>query len=75
MNEQDKIWLEKCKQQPNKYAISVDNDNVSVYEVNPFEEDTDEWYNFDGEYYNFSTWGQEFIVDLLREIGINADYC
>lgn len=48
MNGQDKIWLEKCKQQPEKYEISVDNDCISVCETNPYKEDTEKWYNFDG---------------------------
>jgi negative regulator of genetic competence, sporulation and motility len=75
MNEQDKFWLEKCKQEPKKYEISVDNDVVSVSEINPFEEDTEEWYAFDGEYYRFSAWGEGFIVEILKFIGIKADRC
>lgn len=75
MNEQDKIWLEKCKQQPEKYEISVDNDCISVYEVNPFKEGTEECYDFDGSRYTFSKWGEHFIIALLKCIGINADHC
>ena len=75
MNEQDKIWLEKCKQQPEKYGMSVDNDVISAFEINPFEEGTDEAYDFDGERYSFSAWGEEFIINLLKEIGIMAEHC
>lgn len=75
MNEQDKIWLEKCKQQPEKYEISVDNDCISANEINPYKEDTEEWYDFDGGRYTFSEWGEYFIVALLKYIGTNADHC
>lgn len=75
MNFKDKEWLEKCKTHPEKYEISVDNDCISVREVNPYEEDTAEWYNFDGKYYNFSKFGEYFIVGLLNYIGVKADHC
>jgi len=75
MNERDKLWLEKCKNS-DKYEITVDNDCIWVSEVNPYEEDTKEWYAFDGgENYTFSTWGEEFIIELLKLIGIKADRC
>ncbi|MHA1304083.1 MAG: hypothetical protein ACTSPI_10320 [Candidatus Heimdallarchaeaceae archaeon] len=70
MNEQDKIWLDKCKKNPEKYVITVDNDCVSVYEINSEEE-----YISGGEYYGFNTFGQEFTVELLKEMGLNADHC
>ena len=75
MNKQDKLLLEKCKQNPEKYEVVVDNDCITVYEINPYPEDTDEWYNFDGERHKFTEWGEYFIVSLLKEIGINAGHC
>lgn len=72
MNKEIREWLQKVKNS-NKYEITVDNDHVSVNEINPFEEDTDEWYNFDGEYCNFNMFPEEFLVEVLKWIGIKAD--
>ncbi len=76
MTEKDKEWLEKCKAHPEKYEILVDNDCISVQEVNPHEKGTEEWYEFIGdEDYTFSECGEYFIISLLNCIGIKADHC
>lgn len=72
MSEEIKEWLEKVKNS-DKYEIKVDNDCISVNEINPFEEDTDEWDNFDGEYHGFDIFPEEFLVEVLKWIGIKAD--
>jgi hypothetical protein len=77
MNEKDREWFNKCKQYPEKYQITVDNDCISANETNPFDPDTQEeqFNNFDGGHYSFSEFGEDFIVGLLRHIGIDADQC
>lgn len=72
MSDDIKIWLEKIKDS-DKYEVTVDNDNVSISEVNPFEEDTDEWHSFIGEYKSFNMMPEEFLIELLNWIGIKAD--
>ena len=62
MNEQDKLWIEKCKADWN-YTIKVDNDEIFVVHT-----DADE------ELYTFSQYGYEFAKGLLQYIGCDADY-
>lgn len=62
---EDIEWLDRCKAQPEKYKIFVDNDDVFVCDIT-----TDE----DSEpVYDFSEYGYEFALQLLRYIGCNAD--
>ena len=62
MTEQDKLWIEKCKEDWN-YTIMVDNDEVFVVHV-----DEDEVV------YYFSRYGYEFLKELLQYIGCDSDY-
>lgn len=62
MNEKDKYWLEKCKEDWN-YTIMVDNDEIYVVHV-----DSDE------AVYTFSEYGYYFAKNLLQYIGCDADF-
>lgn len=62
MNEQDKMWLEKCKQDWN-YTIMVDNDSIFVVDT-----------VHDKAVYDFSLYGYEFAKALLEYIGCDADF-
>ena len=60
--EEDMEWVEKCKAEPHKYSIKVDNDAVFVIWDDP---DAD---------YTFSLYGKEFIIALLAYLGCEADF-
>ena len=62
MTEQDKEWIEKCKEDWN-YTIMVDNDSLFVVHT-----DSDEVMH------TFSLYGYEFAKALLQYIGCDADY-
>lgn len=62
MNEQDKIWIEKCKEDWN-YTIQVDNDSIFVVHTES-----------DEAVYDFSLYGYEFAKALLQYIGCDADF-
>jgi hypothetical protein len=62
MTENDKLWIEKCKEDWN-YTICVDNDEIFVVHT-----DVDEVV------YTFSLYGYEFAKALLQYIGCDADY-
>lgn len=76
---QEKEWIEKCKKDNSgRYEISVDNDCVWVSEN--MGKDT----FFDGEgddinvyetVFTFNDYGQDFIVNMLKHIGCNAEHC
>lgn len=68
-NSEDRKWLKKCIDNPDKYKIYVDNDDIFVVEIT--EEDPD---GMDVSPYTFNDFGEEFIVWLLKELGINADF-
>lgn len=68
-NEEDKEWLKKCIDHPDKYKIFVDNDDIFVVELT---EDDSEGMEISP--YTFNDFGEEFIVWLLREIGVNAEF-
>lgn len=65
MNKEDKEWLEKCIQNPNKYKIFVDNDMVFVVDaINDMEES----------YYTFTDFGYDFVYDLLKYLKCNVEF-
>lgn len=66
---EDREWLKKCIDHPDKYKIYVDNDDVFVVEIT--EEDPD---GMESDTYSFSDFGEEFILWILKELGINADF-
>lgn len=59
----DAEWIEKCKENPDKYKIMVDNDCLWVEEV-------------DGGsiMHDFEEYGYEFAKSLLEHIGCNVDF-
>lgn len=65
----DKEWLKRCIDNPDKYKIYVDNDDIFVVEIT--EEDPD---GMEGSSYSFSEFGEEFIVWLLTQMGTNVDF-
>jgi len=62
MNEQDKLWIEKCKADHN-YTIMVDNDEIFVVSAEK-----------DEAVYTFSEYGYYFAKGLLDYIGCDADF-
>ncbi len=66
---EDREWLKKCIDEPDKYKIFVDNDMIFVAELT--EEDPE---GMEVSPYTFNDFGEEFILWLLRELGINADF-
>lgn len=65
MNKYDKEWLNKCIQNPDKYKIFVDNDEIFVVDA---ENDMEE------SYYTFSNFGYDFVYDLLKYLKCNVEY-
>lgn len=63
MYEKDVEWLEKCKHNPERYKIFVDNDCVDVCDLNEGGESV----------YTFHEYGYYFALQLLQYIGCNAD--
>lgn len=68
-DDEDRKWLKKCMDEPDKYKIYVDNDDIFVVEIT--EEDPE---GMDVSPYTFNDFGEEFILWLLRELGVNADF-
>lgn len=68
-NKEDRKWIKKCMDEPDRYKIYVDNDDIFVVEISY--EDSDD---MSISPYSFSDFGEEFIVWLLKELGINADF-
>ena len=62
MRTNDVLWLGKCKEEPEKYRIDVDNDCIFVTDL-----EQDECVH------TFSSFGYEFALELLKYIGCNAD--
>lgn len=65
MNKEDKEWLEKCIQNPDKYKIFVDNDMVFVVDANN---------DMDGDYYTFTNFGYDLVYDLLKYLQCNVEF-
>ena len=62
MNKEDKIWLQKCLDDPERYKIYVDYDDIFVVEIT--KEDPD---GMDSEViYSFSNFGYDFALSLLE---------
>lgn len=62
MSAKDIEWVEKCKENPERYKIYVDNDCISVCDCK------------DGKsVHSFAEYGYYFALQLLRYIGCNAD--
>jgi len=62
LNNEEIKWLKRCKENPIRYKIEVDNDDVFV---------TDRMDNECA--FTFDNFGQDFIVQLLNTFDINAD--
>lgn len=71
--EKEKHWIETCKKFPTLYDITVDNDCVWVSSL-PDEVDMDEVQE-SIHVFTFNDYGQDFIVNLLKHIGCNAEHC
>lgn len=73
---EEKEWIEKCKNDNSgRYEISVDNDCVWVSEEQDRKEfEDDDWVEYETAF-TFNDYGQDFIVNLLKYIGCNAEYC
>ena len=54
LNKQGQLLLEKCKQNPEKYKVVMGNDCITDYEINPYPEDFDEWYNLNTYYISYT---------------------
>lgn len=65
MNKEDKEWLEKCIQNPDKYKIFVDNDMVFIVDVNN---------DMDEDYYTFTNFGYDLVYDLLKYLQCNVEF-
>ena len=65
MNNEDKEWLEKCIQNPDKYKIFVDNDMIFVVDANN---------DMDTDYHTFSNFGYDFVYDLLKYLKCNVEF-
>ena len=63
MTQEDMTWLERCKEEKEKYAIMVDNDCVFVDDKGKCEC-----------VYTFNEYGYYFVRDLLYYIGCDADF-
>ena len=63
MTEQELEWLEKCKNDLN-YRIVVDNDSIWIDGVKE-----------DECVFQFNSYGEDFIVDLLNGLGYYAEHC
>lgn len=61
--EEEKAWLEQCRHRPQDFTIFIDNDHISIYPAAA-----------DGESFTFASWGENFILHLLRHIGCSAAF-
>jgi len=65
--QEDHDWFQRVKEQPSEYQIIIDNDSIWI-----------ETYDENLEticVYTFSSYGYEFIHALLKDMGVNADFC
>ena len=66
MNKEDKEWLKKCIDNPEKYQIFVDNDDVFVVDAQ-----NDDW---EEALYTFSAFGYDMLFHVLRFLKCNVEY-
>lgn len=59
----EKEWLIKCKQNPGRYKIWIDNDDIFVEDLQK-----DEFV------FSFEEYGYYFAKDLLEYLGYNVDF-
>lgn len=62
MNEQDLLWLNKCRENPDDYVVTVDNDSTFVTDLKTFDF-----------VHEFKHWGWRLALDLFLYIGCNAE--
>lgn len=62
---EDEEWLEKCINNPNKYQILVDNDDVFVVDIQDEEGDS---------LYTFSEFGYDMLFHVLKFLKCNVEY-
>lgn len=68
MSIKDIGWIEKCKENPERYKIYVDNDRISVCDYK--DEDGD------GEsVHTFAEYGYYFVLQLLRILAVMQIWC
>jgi len=61
-NKEEIMWIIKCQENPERYRVDVDNDDISITDLK--EEES---------IFTFTEFGYEFIVQFLTYIGINAE--
>ena len=64
MNKSEQEWLSKLSKYPKQYKLVVDNDSIWIDDVS--EEEC---------VFSFSSYGEEFIVELMNYLGYNAEHC
>ena len=63
MTKEEREWLRKIKDNPS-YKIVVDNDSIWIDGL--IEDDM---------VFEFQSYGQDFIVDMMNELGYFAEHC
>jgi len=63
MTTKEKEWIEKCRQNPERYKIYIDNDSVTIDDI------TEEECVF-----AFGNYGEYFIKDLFDYLNCNSDF-
>ena len=69
-HKEDVKWLQKCLDDPKRYKIYVDNDDIFVVEIT---KEGPDGMNSDVNY-SFSNFGYDFALSLLEYLGTNVDY-
>ena len=65
-HKEDEEWLKKCIDNPEKYQIFVDNDDVFVVDAQ-----NDDW---EEALYTFSAFGYDMLFHVLRFLKCNVEY-
>lgn len=65
-HKEDEEWLKKCIDNPEKYQIFVDNDDVFVIDAQ-----NDDW---EEALYTFSAFGYDMLFYVLRFLKCNVEY-
>lgn len=65
-HKEDEEWLKKCIDNPEKYQIFVDNDEVFVIDAQ-----NDDW---EEALYTFSAFGYDMLFHVLRFLKCNVEY-